>query len=71
MPKLVSAEELAKMLADAAEGLTPREYTLVLEEVLGDLRRATWRRLRATCRPLCANRVSTGAMEKRKHHAIC
>jgi hypothetical protein len=36
MSKLVSAEQLAKMLADAAEGLTPREYTLVLEEVLVD-----------------------------------
>ena len=39
MPKAVeyvSAEELAKMLTEAAEGLTAREYTRVLEEVLGD-----------------------------------
>ena len=36
MAKLVPVEELAKMLADAAEGLTPYEYTRVLEEVLGD-----------------------------------
>jgi hypothetical protein len=36
MSKLVSAEQLARLLADAAEGLTPQEYTRVLEEVLGD-----------------------------------
>jgi hypothetical protein len=34
--KYVSAKELAKVLTDAADGLTTREYTRVLEEVLGD-----------------------------------
>jgi hypothetical protein len=36
MTRRVSAERLAKLLAEAAEGLTPPEYTRVLEEVLGD-----------------------------------
>jgi hypothetical protein len=34
--KYVSAEHLAKLLTDAADGLTASEYTRVLEDILGD-----------------------------------
>jgi hypothetical protein len=33
----LSAEEVARMLSDAAEGLTTTEYTRMLEDVLGDV----------------------------------
>ena len=34
--KFVSAEKLAKLLTQAAEGLSPSEFTRVLENILGD-----------------------------------
>jgi hypothetical protein len=33
----LSAEEVARMLSDAADGLTTTEYTRMLEDVLGDV----------------------------------
>jgi hypothetical protein len=33
----ISAERLAQLLTEAADGLTTSEYTRVLEEVLGDV----------------------------------
>lgn len=35
--KEVSAKHMAKILTEAADGLTACEYTRVLEEVLGDI----------------------------------
>jgi hypothetical protein len=34
--KYISAEHLAKLLTDAADGLTASEYTRVLEDILGE-----------------------------------
>ena len=36
----ISAERLAQLLTEAADGLTSTEYTRVLEEVLGDVNSA-------------------------------
>jgi hypothetical protein len=33
----LSAEEVVRMLSDAADGLTTTEYTRMLEDVLGDV----------------------------------
>jgi hypothetical protein len=33
----LSAEEVARMLTDAADGMSTYEYTLMLEDVLGDV----------------------------------
>ena len=45
----LSAEDVARMLTDAANGLTTSEYTQMLEEVLDNVESDVGRASRSTC----------------------